>query len=203
MAKKLISMLAAALGFLSLSGNNSHISVDESKYREAIRKYHLEIKVPPFYQTEEMKQLEKKIYQKINYQTENFMEDSENVLLARLILGEAVGCSKIEKIAVAYTAINRMKWGNDLKRVILEPYQYSCFNEGTDSSKFLKNPLKYDADEFMDSLVLSKEILQGKYKDPAKGATHYFNPKKVKTPSWAKSMKKIGKIQNSCHIFYR
>ncbi len=204
MTKKLLSLTAAVLGFLSLSFNDLPIKREEPKYiLEARAKYGSLIKEAPFCQTEEMKQLEKKLYQLSNYEVSNFSEDSDKNLLARLILGEAADCSEIEKIAVAYSAINRAKRGKSLKEVILEPYQYSCFNEGSDSSKFLKNPMAYDSKEFIECLNLARDILSGKYSDPTGGATHYFNPKIVKTPSWAKNLKKIGRIKNSYHIFYK
>jgi spore germination cell wall hydrolase CwlJ-like protein len=143
-----------------------------------------------------------------NYQTDNFKNDSEEVLLARMILGEAEGCSKIEKIAIAYTAINRAKdkraWnGETLKDSILMPSQYSCFNKKTDSSIFLKNPFRYNKEEFLNCLEISKAVLKKTYSDPTKGATHYYNPKKVTKPYWTKKLVKIGRIQNSYHIFYK
>jgi len=129
------------------------------------------------------------------------------LLLARMIFGECEDCSKTEKIAIAFTALNRTKkggwYGENLKEVILKPYQYSCFNSDLDGSIFLKDPLKHNAQEFLLSLKLSKEILEGKYKDPTKGATHYYNPKRVGEPYWTKKFTKIGKIENSHHIFYR
>lgn len=143
---------------------------------------------------------------KTNYNTSDFSQDSEKVLLARMLLGEVEDCSKQEIIAVAYTAINRIndnkKWnGENLKEVILKPYQYSCFNEAF--NKKLKNPLNYNKKEFLRCLKLSEEILSGKYKDPTNGATHYYNPSTVKEPFWAKKTEKIGKIKNSRHLFYK
>lgn len=139
-----------------------------------------------------------------NYKTKSFYEDSDELLLARMIFGEAEDCSRIEKIAVAYTAINRAKRnGETLKKIILKPYQYSCFNPELKSSIFLKDPLKHNRKEFLASLKLAKEILAGKYKDPAYGATFYFNPSKVRKPSWTKNLKKIGRVGNSYHVFYK
>ncbi len=139
-----------------------------------------------------------------NYRTNSFHEDSDELLLARMIFGEAEDCSRIEKIAVAYTAINRAKQHKEtLKKIILKPYQYSCFNPELKSSIFLKDPLKHNRKEFLASLKLAKEILAGKYKDPTYGATFYFNPSKVRKPSWTKNLKKIGRVGNSYHVFYK
>jgi spore germination cell wall hydrolase CwlJ-like protein len=169
-----------------------------------------------FDEPEKTKELKKKIEDIYNYRTSNFNEDSDSLLLARMLLGEAAGCSKIEKIAIAYTAIRRAddnkKWnGKTLKEAILVKEQYSCFNKGTDSSIFLKNPLRYDAKEFRECLNLSREILEGKYEEPIK-ATHYYNPNLVKRPNSWKDLKKIGRIKVgqtkngkpiwSKHIFY-
>jgi len=146
----------------------------------------------------------------IKYKTFNFYKDFDEVLLARMILGEADNCSKIEKIAVAYTVLNRIKdskpWnGGTLKEIILKPYQYSAFNE--DRNAKLKNPLAYNAYEFLTSLKLAKEILNGKHKDPL-GATHYINPnhpdlKGRPLPKWIKKLEPLGRIENSFHVFYR
>jgi len=147
--------------------------------------------------------------QQTDYTTSDFYQDSEEILLARMLLGEAEGCSKEEKIAVAYTAINRIddnkKWnGETLKEVILKPYQYSCFN--TNLNNKLKNPLTYNSKEFLKCLNLSEEILSNKYKDPTNGATHYYNPNHPtmeKEPEWSKNIEKIGSINNSIHVFFK
>ncbi len=145
------------------------------------------------------------------YKTDDFYKDTDEMLLARMLLGETEDCSEIEKIAVAYTAINRTndgkKWnGETLQEVILKPYQYSAFNENLNAK--LKNPMTYNLNEFEICLELAKEILAGKYSDPTKGATHYLNPnhpdlKGKPLPSWTNSMEKIGRIENSYHVFYK
>ncbi|MDP3027413.1 MAG: cell wall hydrolase [Nanoarchaeota archaeon] len=142
----------------------------------------------------------------IDYKTDNFSKDSNNVLLARMLYGETRNCSKEEKIAVAYTVINRAndnkKWnGENVKEVILKPWQYSCFNKNDANYEKLKDPINDDADSFYDCLKVANEVLQGKHSELNKGQTHYFNPKVVK-PKWADEMYKIGKIKNSKHEFY-
>lgn len=147
----------------------------------------------------------------IDYKTNDFRKDSDEVLLARMLLGEAESCSQIEKIAIAYTALNRASdnkdWnGRTLQEAILKPRQYSAFN--SDRNAKLKNPLAYNKKEFLDCLQIAKEILAGKYQDPTNGATYYLNPNHPdlagKTlPTWTKNMIKIGRIQNSYHIFFK
>jgi hypothetical protein len=143
----------------------------------------------------------------LNYRTDDFNKDSEERLLARLIFGEAEGCSKIEKIAVAYTVLNREKIRNmELKEVILQPFQYSCFNTDFDSSTFLKKPLEHNKKEFLDCLTIAQKVLGGKYKDPTGGADYYYQPKMVKEPYYWKYLIKIGQIpvgngKKSIHVF--
>ncbi|VVB84117.1 Cell Wall Hydrolase [uncultured archaeon] len=157
---------------------------------------------------EPIRQIEEKAAEPENYRIDDFSKDKENFLLARMIMGEAEDCIKTEKIGVGYTAINRLKeeYGSTLKKVILEPFQYSCFNKGI-RREALKNPLEYDFEEFMMDLAIAEGILSGEYKDPTKGATHYYNPKLVKKPHWTRMMKEVGRIKEgkrkSKHVFYR
>ena len=143
-----------------------------------------------------------------DYQTADFSKDSDKVILARMLFGEARSCSDSEKVAIAYTAINRAndgkKWnGETVREVILKPYQYSCFNYNDRNRSKLFDPEKYDAKSFQKCLAIAEAVLTKKYADPTNGATHYHTLN-IK-PRWAKSskMKKIGRIKDSAHIFYR
>ena len=142
----------------------------------------------------------------INYRTTNFSQDTDEVILARMIFGEARNCSKEERIAVGYTTINRLKqprkFGRTLSQVILKPYQYSCFNRNDPNREKLMNPKRYDPQSFEECLEIARGIISGTYKDPTQRATHYFNPRIVR-PSWANQMTRIGRINNSKHEFYR
>lgn len=140
--------------------------------------------------------------------TNDFSKDSESVLLARMLLGEAEGCSTLEKVAIAYTALNRVndgkRWnGETLKEALLTPGQYSCFNHDNKRSKVLKNPLRYNAKEFLQCVDIAEKFVKGKYNNISKGATHYYNPRGISTPYWARHMKEIGKIGDSIHLFYK
>jgi len=144
---------------------------------------------------------------KSSYATDNLESDPDDILLARLIFGEARGCSRLEKQAVAYTVINRAndnkKWnGTTIKEAALKPWQYSCFNKNDPNRKKLMNP-DYNKQEFEDCLEVAREVISGKVKDPTNGATHYFNPNVVK-PSWARKLKKIGNLNGrTIHEFYK
>ena len=90
-----------------------------------------------------------------------------------------------------------------VREVILKPYQYSCFNYNDRNRSKLFDPEKYDAKSFQKCLAIAEAVLTKKYADPTNGATHYHTLN-IK-PRWAKSskMKKIGRIKDSAHIFYR
>ena len=147
-----------------------------------------------------------------DYRTTDFSTDSDEVLLARMIFGEARGCSEIERIAVGYTALNRVndgkKWnGETIREVILKPKQYSCFNESDPNRAKLMNPMSYEPKVFEDCLDIARNILNGECSDPAKGATHYFNPRYA-NPSWANRMNHIGYLdlgedKKSEHKFFK
>lgn len=145
-----------------------------------------------------------KIDFKKDYSTKDFSSDSDTVLLARMLFGEARNCSRKEKIAVAYTAINRVKrqswYGKNLREVLLKPYQYTCFNKNDPNLDKLKNPLKSNARAFNECLEIARLVLSGQADDPTSNATHYFTGKK---PGWADKMTRIGRIKNSRHEFYR
>ena len=79
--------------------------------------------------------------------------------------------------------------------------------------RILKNAVRGAKKERASSAVVTfdphpQKILSGKVEDPARGATHYYNPGAVKKPYWTSKMKKIGRIkvsqtELSKHEFYR
>jgi hypothetical protein len=176
----------------------------------------------------ELKEFYKKEVERIererNYITDDFWKDKDEVLLARMLLGEAPNCAKIEKIGVVFSVINRLnknnpkRYGGDTyKKIVLKEKSYSSFLN--DRDYLLKKPLNYFSKEEMDENInLIEEILIGKYEDPTMGATHYCNPDHPdlggKLPYWAKDprMKKVGRIEVgetktgkpiwSKHLFY-
>ena len=155
----------------------------------------------------------------ISYKTDrdDFSDDSDVVLLARMLYGEGRDRSDAEKVAIAYSAINRIndgkKWnGVDIRSVVLARKQYSCFNRNDTNRKKLMDPenKNYSPREWGKCLKISQDVLGGKLADPTGGATHYHTGE---NPYWAKphsrtkkggpKMERIGRVNGSKHIFYR
>jgi spore germination cell wall hydrolase CwlJ-like protein len=139
------------------------------------------------------------------FKTDDFSKDPDEVLFARILLGEGEGMSRLEKIKNGYVALNRLadpkkKYGKTIKEVLLKPKQFSSLKE---REKILKDPLKYSPKEFLECLTLSKKLLNGDYKDPTEGATHFFNPYLIKTPYWANHMDEIKEISKGLHKYYK
>ncbi len=138
---------------------------------------------------------------KVSYKTSDFSTDSDEVLLARMILGEAGNCSHLERVAVGYTAVNRAndgkKWnGETLREALLWRKKYSCFNFGDSNRTILMNPDKYSPETFRDCLKASEEILSGKISDPTNGATHYYSPEGMRKIRIDKIKNEMNKLKN-------
>ncbi|MBI2017988.1 cell wall hydrolase [Candidatus Daviesbacteria bacterium] len=138
--------------------------------------------------------------------TGSFDDDSEEILLARLIFGEAENQSKEVKTGVGFTVFNRIKrqqkhWGLNLREVILMEDQYDGL-WNIDRMDEVRDPL-LGADEttkqaWFDSYKIAQELLAGSVEDPTNGATHFHSYQRLDDfPSWAteKNFKvKIGRI---------
>lgn len=139
------------------------------------------------------------------YRLDNFKSDSDKVLLARLVYGEARNCSDEEKAAVAYTVVNRAmdgkKWnGETIRESILKPWQYSCFNKNDPNREKLMDPEK---NVFENCLRVADRVLKNKNGGLNKGQTNYHT--KSVRPRWSFSpkMKKIKFGEKFKHLFYR
>ncbi len=131
-----------------------------------------------------------------SYKTENFEDDSDEVMLARLIFGESRGQSEYEKAAVAYTAINRandgkLYNGETIKEVALAKKQFSAFNQDDVNFKKVKNPQQYEKESWDNCLKVAYDVLHtDKYSNLNQGQTNYFNPN-LANPSWKDKMKSV------------
>lgn len=155
-----------------------------------------------------------------NYSTTDFSKDTEQVLLARMLFGEARGCSDEERRVIAATAIHRANlggwYGKGIHGVILKDKQFSCFNKDDKNYAKIQDPAKYDLPSFEKCLTVAKEMLSKRYVLSPKlardlecdldfHATHYHTPKKI--PSWALTGVRDGKLLpvnygGASHMFY-
>lgn len=126
--------------------------------------------------------------------TGNFADDTEEMLLARAIYGEAGGESKQAKIAVGWTIRNRVedsrnRWGKTYHEVILQPFQYEPFNDPKSRAfKKITNPQVDDEIEekaWRESFEAATEVIHNKVPDPTNGANHFYVPlPDYPTPNW-------------------
>ncbi len=127
-----------------------------------------------------------------------FQLDKKN-LLAVCLYGEAAGESYIGKFAVGCVIRNRVNapgwWGDSYHRVVLSPWQFSCFNEGAPTLGMMRKP---KGPAWQDCLKAADAILSGE-PDVTHGATHYF-ANYIKPPEWSKRMTKT--VVVGPHEFY-
>lgn len=131
-------------------------------------------------------------------------------VIARTAYGESDCLGLKGMCATINTMQNRLKsgvkwWGKTLKDIALykidAPYhQYSVWNS---DNKRLPHILSVtDADDnYMLALTLADTALSGELADITKGATHYYNPDIVKTPSWARGRSSVFQLGST--MFYR
>lgn len=110
--------------------------------------------------------------------TGNFYDDSEEMILARLIFGEARSQSDEAKIWVASTVINRIKgwWPDTIHEVVLQDQQYKSFNQDDPNRSIVENPL-YDLTQkqsWLDSYRVAEGILNGNTSIPSE-TTHFHD----------------------------
>lgn len=117
---------------------------------------------------------------------------SDLACLSSTIYYESVGESLAGQIAVAQTVIERKnhpsKYPKSICTVISQYQQYPWFNN-------TRLPIKV----FEETKQIAQDVLAGKTRSKAHGATH-FHSVKVK-PTWAREMKHVATIGN--HKFYK
>jgi spore germination cell wall hydrolase CwlJ-like protein len=126
-------------------------------------------------------------------------------LLARCIYGEARGEPDCGKVAIVNVVFNRTgdgkDWnGNDIRSVILKPYQFSCFN--ADDPNFVQlraNSIHGNLYAFCRTIAML--ALDDVFRDLTGGATHYYAAWLKQPPSWAAKMRHTVKIGS--HLFFK
>ena len=115
--------------------------------------------------------------------------------LADNIYFEALTESDAGKIAVANVTMNRVKhpaFPNSVCDVVWEPKQFSWTHDGKSD--------KPDSEKaYKEVYEIAEAVYNGNVIDITEGATFYHAD--YVSPSWAKAMQKVGKIDR--HIFYK
>ena len=117
--------------------------------------------------------------------TSDFEHLAEETLLAMLGWGEARGEGALGMLAVMWVAKNRSdKRMKALKDVILQPFQFSCFNPLDPNHSQL-----FEAEKEPDTWGFAKGaanlVLRGYTIDPTRNATHYYSLA-IPPPIWAR-----------------
>ena len=114
--------------------------------------------------------------------TGDFYDDSEEMILARVIFGEARSQYDEAKIWVAGAVINRKEaqtwWGKTIHEVILYPNQFDSLKPDDQNLKLVKNPLldPTQKQSWIDCYKIAVGILNGGIKNPTE-ATHFHDPR--------------------------
>lgn len=133
----------------------------------------------------------------------------ELALLRGLIAGEAEGEPYVGQVAVAYVAKNRVKyskqalvpwWPRDLKRVILQKHQFSCFWEDWNKRRKVILEAIHSPEKYQRIDMAAKDAYYERLPDPTLGADHYFSIN-IKPPKWSRYMTKTVRIGR--HEFYK
>lgn len=140
--------------------------------------------------------------------TENFYNDTEEMLLARTIYSEMGSESYEAKIAVGWTIRNRVednrnRWGKTYHEVILQAHQYDALWNKHTYDKVREPPIsenKREKEAWEDSHRAAIQVISEKNLDPTKGANHFYSTT-ISKPSWADEKKLT--IQIGITKFYK
>jgi spore germination cell wall hydrolase CwlJ-like protein/cell wall-associated NlpC family hydrolase len=151
--------------------------------------------------------------------TGNFADDTDQMILARAIFGEARGEEKDGKIAVGWVIKNRVDnprwWGRTYHEVILKYderssiHQFTCFDENDPKNepnlKLVRDPLNDKNSDtvknnWYESYDVAGGILNNHVDDPTDNADHYYNPD-TSDPIWDDH--KAPRIKIGNHLFIR
>lgn len=135
----------------------------------------------------------------------NKKDISDVQIFARTIYGEARGEYKkygrqaLE--AVGLVIMNRSKQRKQtITKVCLQPYQFSCWNEGDPNKEKILSVTTADK-TFIVCLEVAGDLIGGKISDFLNGANHYYSDTMKEPPYWAKGQKPVAKVGH--HIFFK
>lgn len=131
---------------------------------------------------------------------DDFTDDSEAVLLARCIFGEARSEEDRGRYAVGFVVKNRTRdKDRTYHQVILQPAQFSCFNPGDPNYEKLKDPEQFDAEAWERCLEIAREIVAcNDDRNPVGDATHYHAD--GVSPGWTETGRQTVRVGS--HLFY-
>ena len=134
-----------------------------------------------------------------------FKDQSELVLLAQAILGEAEGETLEGKLAVGNVVMNRARdprWGSTVQEVVLQPWQFSAFNSGSPRISVMRQPIRFAGKEiWRDCIAAACSAMFGFEEDPTNGSDHYLVTSIKDRTSWSKGREPEVVIGH--HSFYR
>lgn len=119
------------------------------------------------------------------------LSDADKDQLIRMSIAEAGGESNEGIAGVIYTALNRQAknnsrfGGDDISKIIHKHnnkgvYQFSSANPKSPVYYWFKDNQVVDTPEYEKSKAILESILEGKMKDPSRGAIYFLNPDKVR-----------------------
>lgn len=125
--------------------------------------------------------------------TGDFNDDTDQMILARAIFGEARDELYPDKarVAVGWSIRNRVedsRWPDTYQEVTTQKEQYSAFNETDQNRPYVENPFwknsEVDKTAWHNCYDIAGKIINSKLNDPTGGANHYYD-NSISTPSWA------------------
>lgn len=108
-------------------------------------------------------------------QTKALKDQDPLVLQAIAVWGESRGEPYLGKVAQAHSVLNRMRQKKrTAAQIILQPWQYSCFNHDSPELHMLLDPVAHDTmGTWVQCYRAASEATAGRTADPTGGATHY------------------------------
>lgn len=137
---------------------------------------------------------------------EGGIDDQTLHTAALTLLGEAAGEGREGMLAVGNVIDNRVdsdRYPNDPLSVMLEPSQFSAWNEGRGGNNPDENYSRSDP-IYQEARAAAADTLRNRVPDPTRGGTAYYSPKAMpggKAPYWWDEESQKGSTQIGNHRF--
>lgn len=131
--------------------------------------------------------------------TGNFVDDTDQMILARALFGEVRNTLIPDKarIAVGWVIKNRVndeRWPNTYWEVITARSQFSAFNATDTNRPYVEDPVHFgkeiDKKAWEHSYEIARNVISNEIVDSTQGANHYYDDS-ISTPGWAKNQKPL------------